>query len=147
MAANIESYKAGSPAINGDVIPECKITLITGITGQDGSYLTKFLLNKGYEVHSLIHCSFNFNTQHINHIYIDLHNAHKARMKLHYADLFGTSFLCFWLDTIRPDKVYNLVAQSHVTISFEILDYTADVVATRALRLLEAIRSHIVATG
>ncbi|MBA0756651.1 hypothetical protein Gogos_021131 [Gossypium gossypioides] len=93
MAANIESYKAGSHTISGDIIPKCKITLITGITGQDGSYLTKFLFNKGYEVHGLIRHSSNFNTQRINHIYIDPHNAHKARMKFHYADLSDSSFL------------------------------------------------------
>ncbi|PPD68133.1 hypothetical protein GOBAR_DD34991 [Gossypium barbadense] len=100
MVANIESYKAGSPAISGNIIPKCKITLITGITGQDGSYLTKFLFNKGYEVHDLISHSSNFNTQCINHIYIDPHNANKARMKFYYADLSDASFLHCWLDTI-----------------------------------------------
>ena len=82
-----------------------------------------------------------------NRIYIDPHNAHKARMKLHYADLTDASSLCRWLDTIAPDEVYNLAAQSHVAVSFEIPDYTVDVIATGALRLLEAVRSHIAATG
>ncbi|KAK8263818.1 hypothetical protein V6Z11_D12G066000 [Gossypium hirsutum] len=126
----------------GEAIPGRRIALITGITGQDGSYLTEFLLNKGYEVHGLIRRSSNFNTQRINHIYIDPHDAHKARMKLHYADLTDASSLRRWLDTIRPDEVYNLAAQSHLAVSFEIPDYTADVVATGALRLLEAVRSH-----
>ncbi|MBA0741922.1 hypothetical protein Gogos_015040, partial [Gossypium gossypioides] len=125
----------GSHTVNGDAAPDRKIALITGITGQDGSYLTEFLLNKGYEVHGLIRRSSNFNTQRINHIYIDPHNAHKARMKLHYADLTDASSLRRWLDTIRPDEVYNLAAQSHVAVSFEIPDYTADVVATGALRM------------
>ncbi|OMP05268.1 NAD-dependent epimerase/dehydratase [Corchorus capsularis] len=153
MATENESPKSGSGSgsgsvtVNGDATPDRKIALITGITGQDGSYLTEFLLNKGYEVHGLIRRSSNFNTQRINHIYIDPHNAHKARMKLHYADLSDASSLRRWLDTIRPDEVYNLAAQSHVAVSFEIPDYTADVVATGALRLLEAVRSHIAATG
>ncbi|KAG2329365.1 hypothetical protein Bca52824_000545 [Brassica carinata] len=124
-----------------------KIALVTGITGQDGSYLTEFLLEKGYEVHGLIRRSSNFNTQRINHIYIDPHNADKALMKLHYADLSDASSLRRWIDVIKPDEVYNLAAQSHVAVSFEIPDYTADVVATGALRLLEAVRSHTVDSG
>uniref|UniRef100_A0A1J3JBA0 GDP-mannose 4,6-dehydratase n=2 Tax=Noccaea caerulescens TaxID=107243 RepID=A0A1J3JBA0_NOCCA len=124
-----------------------KIALVTGITGQDGSYLTEFLLGKGYEVHGLIRRSSNFNTQRINHIYIDPHNVDKALMKLHYADLSDASSLRRWLDVIKPDEVYNLAAQSHVAVSFEIPDYTADVVATGALRLLEAVRSHTTDSG
>ncbi|CAG7888338.1 unnamed protein product [Brassica rapa] len=124
-----------------------KVALVTGITGQDGSYLTELLLEKGYEVHGLIRRSSNFNTQRINHIYIDPHNANKALMKLHYADLSDASSLRRWLDVIKPDEVYNLAAQSHVAVSFEIPDYTADVVATGALRLLEAVRSHTVDSG
>ncbi|KAH0870569.1 hypothetical protein HID58_077591, partial [Brassica napus] len=130
-----------------DVEMPRKIALVTGITGQDGSYLTEFLLEKGYEVHGLIRRSSNFNTQRINHIYIDPHNADKALMKLHYADLTDASSLRRWLDVIKPDEVYNLAAQSHVAVSFEIPDYTADVVATGALRLLEAVRSHTADTG
>ncbi|KAL8472400.1 hypothetical protein ACS0TY_029562 [Phlomoides rotata] len=147
-SATARSESAANGGLNpNSVQPTRKIALITGITGQDGSYLTEFLLDKGYEVHGLIRRSSNFNTQRINHIYIDPHNAHKARMKLHYADLTDASSLRRWLDIILPDEVYNLAAQSHVAVSFEIPDYTADVVATGALRLLEAVRSHISATG
>ncbi|CAL9079051.1 unnamed protein product [Musa textilis] len=117
-----------------------KVALITGITGQDGSYLTEFLLEKGYEVHGLIRRSSNFNTARLDHLYVDPHNAVKARMKLHYADLSDASSLRRWVDGLLPDEVYNLAAQSHVAVSFEIPDYTADVVATGALRLLEAVR-------
>ena len=124
----------------------CKKALITGITGQDGSYLTEFLLSKGYEVHGIIRRSSNFNTQRLDHIYIDPHNS-SARMKLHYGDLFDAFALRKWVDAICPDEVYNLGAQSHVGVSFENLDYTADVVATGALRLLEAVRTHIETTG
>ena len=124
----------------------CKKALITGITGQDGSYLTEFLLSKGYEVHGIIRRSSNFNTQRLDHIYIDPHNS-SARMKLHYGDLFDASALRKWVDAICPDEVYNLGAQSHVGVSFENPDYTADVVATGALRLLEAVRTHIETTG
>ncbi|XP_023746720.1 GDP-mannose 4,6 dehydratase 2 [Lactuca sativa] len=128
-------------------ISKRKVALITGITGQDGSYLTEFLLDKGYEVHGLIRWCSNFNTQRIKHIYFDHHNVHKARMKLHYADLTDASSLCHWMNTISPDEIYNLAAQSHVAVSFEIPDYTADVVATGSLRLLEALRCHIATTG
>lgn len=138
---------ASSDEKNGSPPPPTKVALITGITGQDGSYLTEFLLQKNYQVHGLIRRSSNFNTQRINHIYIDPHNALKAKMKLHYADLTDASSLRRWIDTISPDEVYNLAAQSHVAVSFEIPDYTADVVATGALRLLEAVRSHIAETG
>ncbi|XP_030939552.1 GDP-mannose 4,6 dehydratase 2-like [Quercus lobata] len=148
MASEIDNSRSESTT-NGES-PPCaphKVALITGIIGQDGSYLTEFLLDKGYEVHGLIRRSSNFNTQRINHIYIDPHNAHKARMKLHYADLINASSLCSWLDTILPDEVYNLATQSHMAVSFEIPDYIADVVTTRGLHLLKAVRSHIAATG
>ncbi|KAH1158053.1 hypothetical protein GYH30_030338 [Glycine max] len=139
----MENTEGSRSATNGVLPLARKVALITGITGQDGSYLTEFLLDKGYEVHGLIRRSSNFNTQRIDHIYVDPHNAHKARMKLHYADLSDASSLRRWLDTILPDEVYNLAAQSHVAVSFEIPDYTADVVATGALRLLEAVlRNH-----
>ncbi|KAG9443057.1 hypothetical protein H6P81_018911 [Aristolochia fimbriata] len=152
------SSRSGSAPANGSpttamaalptsLTPKRKIALITGITGQDGSYLTEFLIGKGYEVHGLIRRSSNFNTQRLDHIYVDPHNAHKALMKLHYADLTDASSLRRWIDCILPDEVYNLAAQSHVAVSFEIPDFTADVVATGALRLLEAVRSHIAATG
>lgn len=129
-----------------DVGPTTKKALITGITGQDGSYLTEFLLEKGYEVHGIIRRSSNFNTQRLEHIYIDPHNS-SARMKLHYGDLSDASALRKWVDSICPDEVYNLGAQSHVGVSFDNPDYTADVVGTGALRLLEAVRVHIESTG
>ena len=130
----------------GTATKPVKRALITGITGQDGSYLTEFLLKKGYEVHGIIRRSSNFNTQRLDHIYIDPHNS-SARMKLHYGDLSDASALRKWVDAICPDEVYNLGAQSHVGVSFENPDYTADVVATGALRLLEAVRVHIESTG
>lgn len=123
-----------------------KKALITGITGQDGSYLTEFLLAKGYEVHGIIRRSSSFNTQRLDHIYVDPHVS-SARMKLHYGDLTDASVMRKWMDIICPDEVYNLGAQSHVGVSFETPDYTADVVATGALRLLEAVRIHIESTG
>lgn len=150
MASTTTDRSKSTVTVNGATVQPpstTKVALITGITGQDGSYLTELLLNKGYEVHGLIRRSSNFNTQRINHIYIDPHNVHKARMKLHYADLTDASSLRRWIDTISPDEIYNLAAQSHVAVSFEIPDYTADVVATGSLRLLEALRSHITATG
>lgn len=129
-----------------ETVTPMKKALITGITGQDGSYLTEFLLKKGYEVHGIIRRSSNFNTQRLEHVYIDPHQS-SARMKLHYGDLSDASALRKWVDSICPDEVYNLGAQSHVGVSFENPDYTADVVGTGALRLLEAVRIHIASTG
>jgi GDPmannose 4,6-dehydratase len=116
-----------------------KTALITGITGQDGSYLAEFLLEKGYEVHGIKRRASLFNTQRIDHIYQDPH-IESARLKLHYGDLTDTSNLTRILSEVQPDEVYNLGAQSHVAVSFEAPEYTADVDATGALRLLEAIR-------
>ncbi|QPM92566.1 GDP-mannose 4,6-dehydratase [Pseudooceanicola algae] len=116
-----------------------KKALITGITGQDGSYLAEFLLEKGYEVHGIKRRASSFNTQRVDHIYEDPHTDH-ARFKLHYGDLTDTSNLTRILSEVRPDEVYNLGAQSHVAVSFEAPEYTADVDATGTLRLLEAIR-------
>ena len=113
--------------------------LITGITGQDGSYLAEFLLAKGYEVHGIKRRSSLFNTQRIDHIYQDPH-VENSRFKLHYGDLSDTSNLTRILRDIEPDEVYNLGAQSHVAVSFESPEYTADVDAIGTLRLLEAIR-------
>jgi len=132
---------AQAQIIPASIAEKRKIALVTGITGQDGSYLTEFLLSKGYEVHGLIRRSSNFNTARLDHLYVDPHNLHKARMKLHYADLSDASSLRRWVDLLLPDEVYNLAAQSHVAVSFEIPDYTADVVATGSLRLLEAVWS------
>lgn len=113
--------------------------LITGITGQDGSYLAEFLLEKGYEVHGIKRRSSLFNTQRIDHIYQDPHVGN-SRFKLHYGDLSDTSNLTRILRDIEPDEVYNLGAQSHVAVSFESPEYTADVDAIGTLRMLEAIR-------
>ncbi|CUK07926.1 GDP-mannose 4,6-dehydratase [Shimia thalassica] len=116
-----------------------KKALITGVTGQDGSYLAEFLLEKGYEVHGIKRRASSFNTQRIDHIFQDPHTSN-ARLKLHYGDLTDSSNLTRILQEVQPDEVYNLGAQSHVAVSFESPEYTADVDATGALRLLEAIR-------
>lgn len=116
-----------------------KKALITGITGQDGSYLAEFLLSKGYEVHGIKRRSSSFNTQRIDHIYQDPHTPDPS-LKLHYGDLSDTSNLTRLISEIEPDEVYNLGAQSHVAVSFEAPEYTADVDGMGALRLLEAIR-------
>lgn len=116
-----------------------KKALITGITGQDGSYLAEFLLAKGYEVHGIKRRASSFNTQRIDHIYEDPHAPH-PKLKLHYGDLTDTSNINRILQEVQPDEVYNLGAQSHVAVSFEAPEYTADVDATGALRILEGIR-------
>jgi GDPmannose 4,6-dehydratase len=116
-----------------------KVALITGITGQDGSYLAEFLLEKGYEVHGIKRRASLFNTQRIDHIYKDLHET-DGKFVLHYGDLSDSSNLTRIIQQIQPDEVYNLGAQSHVAVSFESPEYTADVDALGVLRLLEAIR-------
>lgn len=116
-----------------------KKALITGITGQDGSYLAEFLLAKGYEVHGIKRRSSSFNTQRIDHIYQDPHED-QPKLKLHYGDLSDTSNLTRIISEIEPDEIYNLGAQSHVAVSFESPEYTADVDGIGALRLLEATR-------
>ena len=116
-----------------------KTALITGITGQDGSYLAEFLLKKGYEVHGIKRRASHFNTQRIDHIYQDPH-ASNRRLNLHYGDLSDSSNLTRILQEVQPDEVYNLGAQSHVAVSFEAPEYTADVDALGTLRMLEAIR-------
>ncbi len=116
-----------------------KTALITGITGQDGSYLAELLLEKGYEVHGIKRRASMFNTQRIDHIYEDPHT-NNSRFRLHYGDLTDSSNLTRILSELQPDEVYNLGAQSHVAVSFEAPEYTADVDAMGALRLLEAIR-------
>jgi GDPmannose 4,6-dehydratase len=114
--------------------------LITGITGQDGSYLAELLLDKGYEVHGLIRRSSQFNTQRIDHLYVDPHEA-DARLFLHYADLTDSSSLIGHLHRVKPDEVYNLGAQSHVKVSFEMPEFTAETAGMGTLRLLEAVRT------
>lgn len=117
--------------------------LITGITGQDGSYLAEFLLDKGYEVHGIIRRSSSFNTARIEHLYLDewVRDMHRRRLlTLHYGDMTDSSSLIRIIGEVRPDEIYNLAAQSHVKVSFDVPEYTADVDATGTLRLLEAIR-------
>ena len=114
------------------------VALITGITGQDGSYLAELLLGKGYEVHGLIRRASTFNTQRIDHLYTDPHES--GRLHLHYADLTDGSRLTTLLARIEPNEVYNLAAQSHVRVSFDEPEYTGDVTGIGATRLLEALR-------
>jgi GDPmannose 4,6-dehydratase len=116
-----------------------KVALITGITGQDGSYLAEFLLEKGYKVHGIKRRASSLNTQRVDHIYQDPH-IENAQFKLHYGDLSDTSNLIRIVQETQPDEIYNLGAQSHVAVSFESPEYTADVDALGTLRLLEAIR-------
>lgn len=116
-----------------------KKALITGVTGQDGSYLAELLLEKGYEVHGIKRRGSLFNTQRVDHIFQDPHQEHQ-NFRLYYGDLADTSNLTRLISDIRPDEVYNLGAQSHVAVSFEVPEYTADVDAIGTLRLLEAIR-------
>ncbi len=123
-----------------------KRALITGITGQDGSYLAELLLGKGYEVHGIIRRASSFNTERIDHLYVDPHDP-KSRLRLHYGDLSDGTGLRRVLEAVRPDEVYNLGAQSHVKVSFEAPEYTADIVASGTLRLLEAVRDHVAVSG
>ena len=116
-----------------------KKALVTGITGQDGSYLTEFLLSKGYEVHGLIRRSSSFNTGRIDHIYIDPHEP-DVRLFLHYGDLSDSSQLTNLIYNIQPDEIYHLAAQSHVRVSFDMPEYTGEITALGTIRLLEAIR-------
>jgi GDPmannose 4,6-dehydratase len=113
--------------------------LITGITGQDGSYLAELLLGKGYEVHGIIRRASTFNTGRLDAIYEDPHSG-RSRLKLHYGDLADASALARLIQNIQPDEVYNLAAQSHVRVSFDSPEYTCDITATGTVRLLEAIR-------
>lgn len=122
-----------------------KKALITGITGQDGSYLTELLLGKGYEVHGLVRRASTFNRARIDHLALD--PALSPRFRLHYGDLADGSSLRRVVETVAPDEVYNLAAQSHVRVSFDQPEYTADIVATGTLRLLEAVREHVTRTN
>ncbi len=116
-----------------------KKALITGITGQDGSYLAELLLEKGYEVHGIIRRSSSFNTERIDHLYRDPH-INDVKMFLHYGDLSDSSNLSRLLEKIQPDEIYNLAAQSHVRVSFDMPEYTADVVGLGTIRILDAIK-------
>ncbi len=119
------------------------IALITGITGQDGSFLAEFLLEKGYEVHGIIRRSSSFNTERIEHLYLDewVRDMHRKRLlTLHYGDMTDSSSLIRIIGEVKPDEIYNLAAQSHVKVSFDVPEYTADTDAVGVLRLLEAVR-------
>ena len=122
---------------------ERKVALITGITGQDGSYLAEFLINKGYEVHGILRRSSSFNTGRIEHLYLDewMRDSKKKRLvNLHWGDMTDSSSLIRIISEVQPTEIYNLAAQSHVKVSFDVPEYTADVVAVGVLRLLEAVR-------
>ncbi|RYZ95171.1 MAG: NAD-dependent epimerase/dehydratase family protein, partial [Proteobacteria bacterium] len=116
-----------------------KKAFLTGITGQDGSYLAELLLEKGYEVHGLIRRSSTFNTQRIDHLYQDAHEK-GTKLFLHYGDLSDASNLNYLFRTIQPEEIYHLGAQSHVRVSFDMPEYTGDVTGLGTLRLLDAVR-------
>ncbi|NNK81256.1 MAG: GDP-mannose 4,6-dehydratase, partial [Flavobacteriales bacterium] len=117
-----------------------KVALITGVTGQDGAYLAEFLLKKGYEVHGVKRRSSLFNTDRVDHLYLDQHEKN-VNFFLHYGDMTDSSNLIRIVQEVQPDEVYNLAAQSHVMVSFELPEYTANADAVGSLRLLEAIRT------
>ena len=120
-----------------------KKALITGITGQDGSFLAEFLLSKGYEVHGILRRSSSFNTGRIEHLYLEewVRDMHQQRtINLHYGDMTDSSSLVRIIQEIRPDEIYNLAAQSHVKVSFDVPEYTAEADAIGTLRMLEAVR-------
>jgi GDPmannose 4,6-dehydratase len=127
---------------SGEIKIMIKTALITGITGQDGAYLAEFLLNKGYQVHGIKRRSSSFNTERIDHLYTDQHeiDADNPHLTLHYGDLSDSMSLVRIIQQIQPDEIYNLGSQSHVAVSFESPEYTADTVGLGALRILEAIR-------
>jgi GDPmannose 4,6-dehydratase len=123
-----------------------KKALVTGITGQDGSFLAELLLSKGYEVHGIVRRASTFNTDRLDHIYTDPHER-DARLYLHYGDVADGGGLRLIMKTVLPDEIYNLGAQSHVRVSFDQAEYTADVVATGTLRMLEALRDVVQFSG
>jgi GDPmannose 4,6-dehydratase len=125
---------------------EAKRALITGVTGQDGSYLSELLLEKGYEVHGIIRRTSTFNTDRIDHIYVDPHST-EAKLFLHYGDLTDGTTLRRILEHVKPVEIYNLGAQSHVRVSFDSPEYTVDAVGMGALRILEAVRDYQQRTG
>ncbi|XP_047367893.1 GDP-mannose 4,6 dehydratase [Vespa velutina] len=118
-----------------------RVALITGITGQDGSYLAEFLLEKGYDVHGIIRRASSFNTSRIQHLYADPKCHRQGKMKLHYGDMTDSSSLVKVISSVQPTEIYNLAAQSHVMVSFEVSEYTAEVDAVGTVRLLDAIRT------
>ncbi|XP_004700237.1 GDP-mannose 4,6 dehydratase [Echinops telfairi] len=126
---------------DGETVRSRKVALITGITGQDGSYLAEFLLEKGYEVHGIVRRSSSFNTGRIEHLYKNPQAHTEGNMKLHYGDLTDSTCLVKIINEVKPTEVYNLGAQSHVKISFDLAEYTADVDGVGTLRLLDAIKT------
>src|SRR3989337_1695083 len=132
--------------VTTEMQPLSKRALITGITGQDGSYLAEFLLHKGYEVHGIIRRSSSFNTDRIDHLFRDPHDP-EARVFLHYGDLTDGASLRQVLERVRPEEIYHLGAQSHVKVSFDQPEYTVDTTALGTLRLLEAVRQTRESTG
>lgn len=140
MVGALNGRKISLRYINKDFM---KIALITGITGQDGSYLAEFLIEKGYEVHGVLRRSSSFNTQRIEHLYLDewVRDMHEKRLvNLHWGDMTDSSSLVRIINEIKPDEIYNLAAQSHVKVSFDVPEFTADTDAMGVLRLLEAVR-------
>jgi GDPmannose 4,6-dehydratase len=137
----VSCSEAQGPYLSQDIeiADEMKQALITGITGQDGSYLAELLLSKGYEVHGIIRRASTFNTGRIDHLYQDP-NVNGVRLFLHYGDIADSTNLIKLLYRLRPDEIYHLAAQSHVRVSFDIPEYTADVTALGTIRILEAIR-------
>ncbi len=135
----VKTFEANSPGLAPKSGRERKVALVTGITGQDGSYLAELLLAKGYEVHGIIRRASSFNTQRIDHIYQDPHTESK-RLTLHYGDLTDGSNISRLMEKLDPDEVYNLGAQSHVKVSFEVPEYTAEADAIGTIRLLDAIK-------
>ncbi|XP_055311224.1 GDP-mannose 4,6 dehydratase [Sitodiplosis mosellana] len=127
--------------VQNDIDGDSKVALLTGITGQDGSYLAEFLLEKGYTVHGIIRRASTFNTSRIEHLYADRSSHRQGRMKLHYGDMTDSSSLIKIISAVRPNEIYNLAAQSHVKVSFDLSEYTAEVDAVGTLRLLDAIRT------
>ncbi|MFM8320474.1 MAG: GDP-mannose 4,6-dehydratase [Chloroflexota bacterium] len=117
-----------------------KKALITGITGQDGSYLAELLLSKGYEVHGLIRRASTFNTGRIDHLYRDPHNGEEVKLYLHYGDMANSGNLTDLIYSVKPDEIYHLAAQSHVRVSFDMPEYTGDITGLGTLRILEAVR-------
>jgi GDPmannose 4,6-dehydratase len=140
MTSNYDPHVHGTGNVNVAADANRKVALITGITGQDGSYLAELLLEKGYEVHGIIRRSSSFNTGRVEHLYIDRHKTN-AKFFLHYGDLSDSTNLVHILNKVQPTEVYNLAAQSHVQVSFEMAEYTGNVDGLGTLRLLDAIRT------
>ncbi|XP_001650108.2 GDP-mannose 4,6 dehydratase [Aedes aegypti] len=138
---SLENHLATESEGSSSSDPNRRVALITGITGQDGSYLAEFLLKKDYEVHGIIRRASTFNTSRIEHLYADPHSHKQGKMKLHYGDMTDSSCLVKIISSVRPSEIYNLAAQSHVKVSFDLSEYTAEVDAVGTLRLLDAIRT------